>query len=71
MTNNDTAFYAFFNKLNGKVYTDPEQMRVDFNTALDESGLTVTKKEKEKKEKKDKKVKKLTYNKKVTKKTKK
>lgn len=56
MTNNDTAFYTFFNKLNGKVYTNPEQMRVDFNDALDEAGLTVTpKKVKEKKSDKDKK----------------
>jgi len=65
MTNNDTAFYAFFNKLNGKVYTNPEQMRVDFNDALDESGLAVTPKKvvktvtfNVKKEKKDKKKKK-------------
>jgi hypothetical protein len=56
MTNNDTAFYAFFQKLNGKVYNSPEQMRVDFNDALDESGLIVTsKKVKDKKsEKSDK-----------------
>ena len=62
MTNNDTAFYAFFHKLNGKVYNSPEQMRVDFNAALDEAGLVVTKKVEEKKIKKV--VRKLTFNKK-------
>ena len=54
MTNNDTAFYTFFNKLNGKVYTNPEQMRVDFNDALDEAGLTVTPKKVVKEKKSDK-----------------
>jgi len=68
MTNNDTAFYAFFQKLNGKVYTDPEQMRVDYNDALDECGLIVTKKDEVKKVKKA--AKKLTFNKKETKKKK-
>jgi len=55
MTNNDTAFYAFFQKLNGKVYNSPEQMRVDFNEALDESGLVVTPKKVVKEKKSDKK----------------
>jgi hypothetical protein len=68
MTNNDIAFYAFFNKLNGKVYTDPQQMRDDYNDALDECNLEVTPKKVQKvakkkvtfgkKEKKDKKKKK-------------
>jgi len=66
MTNNDTAFYAFFHKLNGKVYNSPEQMRVDFNDALNESGLIVTKKTEEPKVKKV--IKKLTFNKKTKKK---
>jgi len=55
MTNNDTAFYAFFHKLNGKVYNSPEQMRVDFNQALDESNLVVTPKKVVKEKKSDKK----------------
>ena len=62
MTNHDIAFYAFFNKLNGKVYTNPEQMREDFNEALDESGLTITLKKVEKK---------VTFNKNSNKKKKK
>jgi hypothetical protein len=42
--NNDIAFDAFFAKLNGKVYTHPEQMRTDFINALNENGLTVKRK---------------------------
>jgi hypothetical protein len=71
MTNNDTAFYAFFHKLNGKVYNSPEQMRVDFNAALDESGLEVTPKKATKTEVIKKVTKKLTFNKQDKKKKKK
>jgi len=42
--NNDKAFDAFFAKLNGKVYTHPEQMRADFVNALNENGLVIKRK---------------------------
>lgn len=61
MTNNDTAFYAFFQKLNGKCYTDPEQMRSDFVDALNECELEVTPKKVQKVAKEE--TKKVTFNK--------
>lgn len=44
MTNNEKAFDAFFAKLNGKVYTHPDQMKTDFIEALNEKGLVVKRK---------------------------
>lgn len=44
VTNNEKAFDAFFAKLNGKVYTNPDQMKKDFIDSLTENGFTVKRK---------------------------
>ena len=44
VTNNEKAFNAFFEKLNGKVYTNPNQMKDDFIDSLNENGFVVKRK---------------------------
>ena len=44
ITNNEKAFNAFFEKLNGKVYTTLDQLKDDFIDALNENGFVVKRK---------------------------